>query len=165
MDQIKIIRSPRRKRTVQAKKIDNVFHVYLPMGFSSADEQKWVNKMVDQWKTRERKHELNSDGMLQQRAEKLNQRYFQGKLEYEIHFAPKQKKRFGSCSPFSKMIRISNRIASMPHWVQDYVLMHELTHLWYPDHSSDFWKKVNEYPLTERARGYLIAVGLVDEDK
>ena len=51
----------------------------------------------------------------------------------------------------------------MPIWVQNYVILHELTHLVYPDHSAAFWKKVNEFSLTERARGYLIAIGMTDE--
>ena len=32
-----------------------------------------------------------------------------------------------------------------------------------PNHSPRFWKLVARYPLTERARGYLIAVGLEGE--
>jgi len=54
----------------------------------------------------------------------------------------------------------------MPSWVQDYIIIHELTHLIYPDHSKKFWETVNRYRYAERAKGYLIALGAekIDEE-
>ena len=42
--------------------------------------------------------------------------------------------------------------------------MHELAHLIEANHGPRFWKVVNRYPRTERARGYLMAIGLEDLD-
>ena len=61
-------------------------------------------------------------------------------------------------------IRLSDRIASYPAWVRDYVLIHELVHLAVPSHSAAFWRLVARYPLAERARGFLIAKGMDDDE-
>ena len=52
-------------------------------------------------------------------------------------------------------IRLSARLQSLPAWVVDYVLVHELAHLLEPAHNDRFWALVNRYPLAERARGFL----------
>jgi predicted metal-dependent hydrolase len=72
-----------------------------------------------------------------------------------------QKGRWGSCTPADGTIRISNRIAGMPDWVVDYVILHELVHLVVAAHNAAFWALVNRYPKAERAQGYLEGVAAV----
>ena len=76
-----------------------------------------------------------------------------------------QQARFGSCTPSRGTIRISHRLGTMPAFVRDYVLMHELAHLVEGNHGPRFWDLVYSYPRTERARGYLMAVGLEDMEE
>ena len=52
-----------------------------------------------------------------------------------------QEKRWGSCSR-SGIIRFNWKIIMAPISVMDYVIVHELCHLIYPHHSSQFWQKV-----------------------
>jgi predicted metal-dependent hydrolase len=59
-----------------------------------------------------------------------------------------------------RIIRISHQLAPMPRFVLEYVVMHELAHLIEGNHGPKFWKLVNQFPHTERARGYLMAMGL-----
>ena len=106
-----------------------------------------------------------SDEDLEARARALNRKYFGGKLRWRsIRWVTNQNKRYGSCTPTTGEIRISHRLGKVPAWVLDYVLVHELAHLLEPNHGARFWKLVNRYPLTERARGYLMALGLEEED-
>jgi hypothetical protein len=51
-------------------------------------------------------------------------------------------------------------LAREPGWVLDYVIVHELAHLRVRRHGPGFWALVERYPLTERARGFLIARAL-----
>jgi predicted metal-dependent hydrolase len=128
---------------------------------SRAEEAEWVAKMAKRFEDRSTRTRLNSDDELAKRAQELNKRYFDGELAWKsLQYVTNQSSRFGSCSPADATIRISSELAAMPRFVRDYVLVHELAHLVHANHSAAFWKLVNQYPLTERARGYLLAKGM-----
>ncbi len=164
-EKIEIIRSAKRKKTIQAKIVDNVLRIYLPEGLSEKKEEEWINKLKQQIKKKQRKHKLNTTNELQKRAERINERYFNGCLDFTINFVTNQNTKYGSCTPASKRIRISDDIADYPQYVQDYLIMHELTHLIHPNHSNAFWEKVNDYPYVERAKGFLHATKFFAKNK
>jgi len=157
---IKIVRSVKRMKTVQARHRGDVLEILAPAHLSDAELKPHIENLRRRIEQRQEALKLNDED-LQMRAMEINQMYFQGKLEWEsIRWVTNQEKRHGSCHPRRKTIRISHRIATMPQFVRDYVLIHELAHLLEPNHSRRFWKLVNEYPKAERAKGYLMAVGL-----
>lgn len=158
--QVIIIRSKRRKKTIQTKSGEGKLWIYLPAGMRPKDEQIWIDRMIkrnERWE--QKKTCKQSDGWLMQRAEMLNKKFFNGALDFSIRFVTNQHSRFGSCTSLDRSIRISNRVRTMPSWVQDYIIIHELAHLVYPDHSKKFWETVDQYKYAERAKGYLIALG------
>jgi hypothetical protein len=158
---VEVRRSARRTRTVSARLEDRRLIVYVPARLSRAEEAEWVDRMAKRFEERAQRGLLNANGELERRAQQLNRRYFRGELTWEgLRYVTNQGRRYGSCSIASRTIRLSHRLAEMPPWVRDYVIVHELAHLVVPDHSAAFWRLVNRYPLTERARGYLIAKGL-----
>jgi predicted metal-dependent hydrolase len=159
--ELEIIRSSKRKKTVSARVVDGKFVVRAPAHMSDADLQPLIAKLQQQWRRRSQKNNLD-DKALHRRAQELNRTYFAGRLSWKsLRWVTNQNKsRFGSCTPVDGTIRISHRIAEMPTFVQDYVIVHELAHLVEANHGPGFWKLVNRYPKTERARGYLMAVGM-----
>lgn len=162
--EVEVRRSDRRHRTVSARLRDGKLVVYLPARMSKAEEARWVQTMVKRFEARSLRTRLNSEGDLQRRAAELNRLYFGGRLKWaSLGYVTNQNSRYGSCSPHEGTIRISSALADMPRWVRDYVLVHELAHLLEPNHSQAFWALVNRYPLTERARGYLMAKGMEEE--
>jgi hypothetical protein len=164
---VKITRSQRRKKTISAREVDGVIHLYLPIGLSREEEFKYVHWAKKRFEAQRRKRELrenNADEVLDQRARELNKRYFGGELSWkQIGYTTEQNARtFGVCNTKKRTIRISDRLLKMPKFVHDYVVVHELAHLKVPRHGPDFWKLVDRYPKTERARGYLMAIGMSD---
>ncbi|MFI5426163.1 M48 family metallopeptidase [Aeromicrobium sp. UC242_57] len=71
-----------------------------------------------------------------------------------VRWVTNMDKRWGSCSSTDRSIRLSHRLQGMPPYVVDYVLIHELAHLIEPNHSSAFWKLVEAYPHSEKAKGF-----------
>jgi predicted metal-dependent hydrolase len=163
MSDIEIIRSKRRKNTIQAKAVEEKLCIYLPSGMAISEENKWIEKMIKWNEHRQKQKELHDGNSLLKRAQYLNEIYFGASLHFSIKFVKNQKNRFGSCTIRTKSIRISDRLTKTPRWVLDYVIIHELAHILYPNHSNKFWNKVNQYKYAERARGYLIAIGMISE--
>jgi predicted metal-dependent hydrolase len=163
--EVKIIRSKRRKKTVEARLESGVLVVRAPATISDSELAPIIEKLKAKVEKRLRRHQRQSDKALEARARELNRRYFDGKLTWgSIRYVTNQNKRFGSCTPNYGTIRISHRVEPMPAWVRDYVIVHELAHLVEPNHSRAFWDLVNRYPKTERARGYLIAIGMEEDE-
>ncbi len=158
---VRVIRSAQRRKTVSARLEDGVLVIRAPE--SMRDDE--LAPIIDSLKKRIRRRGRTapqSDDLLERRAQEMNKKYFDGRLKWRsVRYVTNQNvSRFGSCTPSDGTIRLSHRLASMPVWVRDYVLVHELAHLLEANHGPRFWKLVNRYPLTERARGYLMAVGL-----
>lgn len=162
--EVRIIRSRRRAKTVSVRVVDGEFVVRAPASMSNAELQPIIEKLQARWERRQARQRLD-DAVLERRAHELNQQYFGGKLAWQsIRWVTNQEKRFGSCTPANGTIRISHRLAAMPAFVRDYVIIHELAHLQEPNHGPRFWKLVYRYPRTERARGYLMALGLEEPE-
>jgi len=161
---VEIIRSQKRRKSVSAELKQGVLVVRAPARMSDAELAPIIEKLRQRLQKRTRRPAPTDDD-LEQMAQKLNREYFNGRLRWQsIRYVTNQNKRFGSCTPSLGTIRLSHRLASMPKWVLTYVLMHELAHLEEANHGPNFWALVNQYPLTERARGYLMAIGLEENE-
>ncbi|AEW96417.1 protein of unknown function DUF45 [Streptantibioticus cattleyicolor NRRL 8057 = DSM 46488] len=132
--------------------------VLIPARMSAAEEQRWVGVMLDKLAAQESRRMLG-DAELAERAARLSGQYLGGRARPEsVRWVTNQNTRWGSCTPAEGSIRLSHRLQGMPDYVVDYVLLHELAHLLVPGHGADFWRLLEGYPRTERARGYLEGV-------
>lgn len=155
---VDVRRSRRRRRTVAAYREGDTVVVLMPARFSKAEEAEWVDRMLARLDRREHRRRP-TDISLQRRAAALSKRYLDGRaVASSVRWVDNQQARWGSCSMEEGSIRLSRRLEGMPPWVVDYVLLHELAHLLVPGHGADFWELVDEFPRTQRARGYLEGV-------
>lgn len=150
---VTIIRSNRRRRTVQGSVVDGTIEVRVPAGLGSDEERRLVDGIVKKIRRKMMAGEVD----LSHRAADLARR-FDLPVPESIEWSDRQNTRWGSCTPGNRTIRISNRLASAPDFVLDYVLVHELAHLIAPDHGPGFRRLVSRYSEAERARGYLQAL-------
>ncbi|MFT4165960.1 MAG: M48 family metallopeptidase [Microlunatus sp.] len=158
---VEVRRSTRRKRTVTAYRELDTIVVLIPGRMSAREEQRWVDQMVQRVLAKEaRSSGPRGDAELAARAAELAAAHLAPVLgephrPSSVTWVANQQHRWGSCTPSNRTIRLSDRLRSMPSWVVDYVLLHELVHLVEPTHSARFWSLVSAYPRAERARGYL----------
>ena len=162
---VKVLRSRRRRRTVLARLVKDTLLVNAPAALSSARLEKIIADFKVKFERKMLKEELDKKQDLAAVAAKLNARYFDDVLTVNsIEYVTDQTSKFGCCDYRSCRIRISHRIGAMPEWVRDYVIIHEMAHLLEPNHGASFWNLVSRYKLAERARGYLMAAGLAEEE-
>jgi predicted metal-dependent hydrolase len=159
--EVEVRRSARRRRTVTAYRENGRTVVLIPAAFSAAEERRWVDQMVAKLQTREerRRRTLASDDDLMARAQELSRAHLDGRaVPASVRWVDNQNRRWGSCTPADRSIRLSSRLRGMPAFVVDYVLVHELAHLLEASHDQRFWALVHAYPRAERALGFLEGV-------
>jgi predicted metal-dependent hydrolase len=155
---VEVRRSTRRRRTVTAYRERGRTIVRIPAGFTRAEEQRWVAQMLAKLQSREerRRRSLGGDAELLARATALSETHLDGLARpVSVRWVDNQNRRWGSCTPADRTIRLSSRLQAMPTYVVDYVLVHELAHLLEPGHGERFWALVTRFPRAERALGFL----------
>jgi predicted metal-dependent hydrolase len=165
------VRHPKARRYVIRVRPDGVVRVTIPRwgskreGQHFADTQRpWIDKQLARWQTEHARAntlmppEARRQLVARATAE-LPVRLIELAAENGLTVARvsirNQRWRWGSCSPGGH-ICLNWRLVTMPDWVRDYVLIHELMHLKRMDHSRQFWKLVAAAcPRFREARAWL----------
>jgi predicted metal-dependent hydrolase len=153
-------RHPRARRYIIRVADDGTVRVTLPRWGSKREarafaesEQRWIEKERRRIEAERERRERTERApgaedvrALRERARReLPRRLLELAARHEVAVTRisirNQQSRWGSCSR-SGHICLNWRLATMPEWVRDYVLIHELMHLKRMDHSPRFWKLV-----------------------
>jgi predicted metal-dependent hydrolase len=152
---LEIHRSPRRRRTVSADVADGRVVVRLPAGLPPAEEERLIARLLPRVTGAARARRRGGDAALEGRAHRLADRYLDGVRPHSVRWSTRMTRLYGSCTAATGAIRISARLAALPDYVLDYVIVHELAHLRVRAHDRAFHHLVDRYEHTERARGFL----------
>jgi hypothetical protein len=165
MVQVNLRRDKRLKKTSRCERMpDGSLLLRVPYRLPTRKVGSLLEQIASQLDKSTALHSRRTDADLHQRAEVINQKHFDGKIQWNaIRWVSNMETRLGSCTRGGSsdgQIRISIKIKNWPNWVVDYVISHELMHRKHPNHSDTFWSELRAaYPLTERARGFIYGVG------
>jgi hypothetical protein len=165
------IRHPRARRYIVRVRSDGTVRVTIPRWGSKrdavafADQQRgWIERQLarlqaERAEPREQLSEEESHALRARAKRELPDRLLQLAGQFGLRVSRvsvrNQQWRWGSCSP-NGHICLNWRLVTMPDWVRDYVIVHELMHLKRLDHSAKFWKLVAAAcPQYQEARAWL----------
>ena len=171
------IRHPRARRYVVRVRADGSVRVTIPRwgtkreAVAFAEQQRgWITKQLARLQREGSKpHEQLAPEAIaafrRQAARELPERLLQLASQFGLRVSRvsvrNQQSRWGSCSP-NGHICLNWRLVTMPDWIRDYVIIHELMHLKRLDHSPKFWRLVAAAcPRYQEARAWLRKSALV----
>lgn len=122
---------------VQARMSEGTLDVVYPPGtdFHRPDLQEWLQKVALEAVRHQAKRQLPQ--RLMQLASRLN-------LTVQNVTIRNSHGRWGSCSS-RKSINLSMYLILLPRHLQNYVMLHELTHTLHMDHSDRFWHQLDQF--------------------
>lgn len=173
---VEFVRHPRARRYLIRVKLDGSVRVTIPRRGSRREAAAFAEQQRD-WIAAQQRRVAGLRARLPQDLSHDQQRALRVRARIELPVrlrelaAPlglnvarvsirSQRQRWGSCS-HAGHISLNWRLVTMPGWVRDYVLYHELMHLKRMDHSAKFWALVAEVcPGYREARAWLRRHGL-----
>ena len=165
---LEIRSSARRKKTATAWWEGATLVVALPGHVREPERSELVAWLVER-AARRRPSLHRSDPELLARARALAERYLLDVEPTAVRFVTNQRRRWGSCTPETGVIRLSERLRATPDWVLDCVLVHELAHLAHPDHGAAFSELAHRHPRQDEAtrylEGYQLGLDVADEER
>ena len=156
---IEIRRSARRRKSVQAFREGDKTIVSVPLNMPQDIVDQYVADLVGRLDRRQANR--SDQGNLEARARRISLEFLNRDVfidwpkPLQISWVANQNSRWGSCTPGTGVIRISDRIQPMPDYVVDCVILHELAHLFHLAHDDKFYAIANLHPKSGEAAAYL----------
>ena len=168
MPEVIVQRSARRKKTVSAHFSGESVILAVPQSATRREVEQWKTTLVPKIVAKRERAQRNArrrstDDGLWRMAQELSATYLDGKARpTEVKWSSRQNTRWGSATPSTGVIRISTRLATVPDWVLETVVLHELVHLLEAHHNDRFWSLARRHPKANDAAQFLDGVAWAD---
>jgi hypothetical protein len=157
---VEIRTSTRRRKTIAAHWEGETIVVVVPQRLPVRERQQYAAELSARLLADRARQRPTDDG-LSARARELSERYLEGRAApTSVTWSSRQRGRWGSCSPATGTIRISDQLKGVPSWVLDTVLLHELAHLLRPQHDAEFHELANRHPRMAESDIFLAGYAL-----
>ena len=124
----------------------NGFYVSVPIGLSPLDKQELVKVVLEEWMKDKVDNDVKSFINIYSKKLQLFPKSYRIKT---------QKHLWGSCGK-DNIININWNLIKAPKQILEYVVVHELCHLQYRNHSAEFWTLVGSmFPEVDRCKRWL----------
>lgn len=161
--EVEVRASARRTKTGSAHWSGSRIVVQIPARLRGSARSAFIDDLVNQLLT-QRPNVMTSDAALEARVAVLADLYTDGVMPTSVRWVNNMSARWASCSPATRDIRVSSKLAACPEWVIDAVLVHELAHLIEADHSTAFYEIANRHPRQDECalflEGYALGLGM-----
>ena len=166
--EVLVQRSARRKKTVSAHFSADTVILAVPQSATRREIEQWKTTLVPKIVAKRDRARRNArrratDEALWQMAHELSATYLNGRAQpTQVKWSTRQNTRWGSATPSTGVIRISTRLATVPDWVLETVVLHELVHLLEAQHNDRFWSLARRHPKASDAAQFLDGVAWAD---
>ncbi len=149
-----------RVKHVNARLRDGTLRVSAPPAMPEAELERVVADLARRLVRRTRARQVNREDDAAALARRVAARFAHPPAVAGVRWVTTQRRRWGSYSLRTRLVRLNAALRPMPAWVVEAVMAHELAHVVHPDHSPAFWELLRRVcPHTDRARGFLEGVG------
>ena len=149
----------KRVKNVNARLRGSTLRISAPLALTSKELENAAFDLARRLLRRAHAQQANAEEDALAFAHSVARRFPEPPSVERVMFVTNQRSRWGSYSQRTRTIRLNAALRSMPRWVLESVVAHELAHAIHPDHSPAFWELLRSMcPDTDRAQAFLSGV-------
>jgi len=149
----------KRVKNVNARLRGSTMLVSAPYGIPPGELDRVIADLARTLVRRRHAREINGAPDLTELSRRVAARFPSPPRFSAVAFSTTQRSRWGSYSGLDGAIRLHAALRTMPAWVLEAVVAHELAHAFHRHHSAAFWALLRSVcPETDRARSFLAGV-------